>query len=215
MLRNLLDKYKYVVCYSGHVTNYEIVMRATPRMNAERAKEFASREGVAESHIIYDATAGRYFNDYIPEAIPYISASKPRGIYYLSAMSVKDLCYLRLCYMIKRGQLTFEDSVANATYTHQNLKYKVTIQNEFLEECAVVRFDKMQSGKKKKKKKKEMNRNLGKGRSMDLLDPCAMRMYPCVDMEYGSELHAGFQTIQDEEKVSPNAQSIYDDTLWY
>lgn len=198
-----------------HVTNYEIVMRATPRMNAERAKEFALREGVAESHIIYDATAGRYFNDYIPDAIPYISASKPRGIYYLSAMSIKDLCYLRLCYMIKRGQLTFEDRVANATYTHQNLKYKVTIQNEFLEECAVVRFDKMQSGKRKLQSKKEMNRNLGKGRSMDLLDPCAMRMYPCVDMEYGSELHAGFQAIQNEEKVNPNAQSIYDDTLWY
>ena len=38
------------------------------------------------------------------------------------------------------------------------------IQNEFMEECAVVRFDKMQSGKKKLQSKKEMNRNLGKDR---------------------------------------------------
>ena len=199
-----------------HVVNYEIVMHSTPRINAERARMFAASEGVAESHIIYDATAGRYFNDYIPDAIPYISAAKAMGIYYLSAMTIKDLCYLRLSYMIKRGQLTFSDKVANAVYTHQNLKYRVSIQNEFMEECAVVRFDKMQSGKKKLQSKKEMNRNLGKDRSMDLLDPCAMRMYPCLNMEYGSELQEGFRTAaQEVEEKNPNAQSIYDDTLYY
>lgn len=199
-----------------HVVNYEIVMHSTPRINAERARLFAASEGVAESHIIYDATAGRYFNDYIPDAIPYISAAKAMGIYYLSAMTIKDLCYLRLSYMIKRGQLTFSDKVANAVYTHQNLKYRVSIQNEFMEECAVVRFDKMQSGKKKLQSKKEMNRNLGKDRSMDVLDPCAMRMYPCLNMEYGSELQEGFRlAAQDVEEKNPNAQSIYDDTLYY
>ena len=199
-----------------HVVNYEIVMHSTPRINAERARMFAASEGVAESHIIYDATAGRYFNDYIPDAIPYISAAKAMGIYYLSAMTIKDLCYLRLSYMIKRGQLTFSDKVANAVYTHQNLKYRVSIQNEFMEECAVVRFDKMQSGKKKLQSKKEMNRNLGKDRSMDVVDPCAMRMYPCLNMEYGSELQEGFRTAaQEVEEKNPNAQSIYDDTLYY
>lgn len=139
------------------------------------------------------------------------------GMYALSAMSLKDLCYLRLCYMIKRSQLSFDDAVANAIYTHQNLKYNVTVQNEFLEECAVVRFDKLPSGKRKLQSKKEMNRNLGKGRSMDLLDPCAMRMYPCMEMEYGTELQRGFEATyeESEEMKNPNAQSIYDDTLWY
>lgn len=200
-----------------HVVNKEIIMHATPRENAERAKAFARKEGVAECHIIYDATAGRYFNDYVPDAIPYISAAKPIGIYYLSAVTVKDLCYLRLCYMIKRGQLTFDDKVASSTYTHQNLKYKVTLQNEFMEECSVVQFDIMQNGKKKLRSKKEMNRNLGHGRSMDLLDPCAMRMYPCFNMEYGSELQEGFKLANDDASAikNPNAQSIYDDTLWY
>ncbi len=200
-----------------HVVNVEIIMHATPRLNADRARAFARKEGVAENHIIYDATAGRYFNDYIPEAIPYISAAKPIGIYYLSAVTLKDLCYLRLCYMIKRGQLTFDDKVAGSTYTHQNLKYKVTLQNEFMEECSVVQFDVMQSGKKKLRSKKEMNRNLGHGRSMDLLDPCAMRMYPCYNIEYGSELQEGFKLSDDSVSSvkNPNAQSIYDDTLWY
>lgn len=200
-----------------HVVNIEIASYSTPRLNAEKARVFAAREGVAESHIIYDATSGRYFNDYIPDAIPYISASRPMGMYALSAMSLKDLCYLRLCYMIKRGQLSFDDAVANSIYTHQNLKYNVTVQNEFMEECSVVRFDKLPSGKRKLQSKKEMNRNLGKGRSMDLLDPCAMRMYPCMEMEYGTELQRGFEANYEEsnEMKNPNAQSIYDDTLWY
>lgn len=200
-----------------HVTHIEIAMHTTPRINAQKAKVFASKVGVADSHIIYDATSGRYFNDYIPDAIPYISASRPLGMYALSAMSLKDLCYLRLCYMIKRGQLSFDDSVANTIYTHQNLKYDVTVQNEFMEECAVVRFDKLPSGKRKLQSKKEMNRNLGKGRSMDLLDPCAMRMYPCMEMEYGTEVQRGFEANyeESEEMKNPNAQSIYDDTLWY
>ena len=120
--------------------------------------------------------------------------------------------------MIKRGQLTFADNVASTTYTHQNLKYRVTVQDEFLEECSVVRFNKLPSGKRSLQSKKEMNRNLGKGRSMDLLDPCAMRMYPCMDLEYGSELQAGFSSAYEESDnmlKNPNAQSIYDDTLWY
>ena len=55
----------------------------------------------------------------IYQMLSYISAAKAMGIYYLSAMTIKDLCYLRLSYMIKRGQLTFSDKVANAVYTHQ------------------------------------------------------------------------------------------------
>ena len=51
---------------------------------------------------------------------------------------------------------------------------------------------------------------------MDLLDPCAMRMYPCLNMEYGSEIQEGFRLAAHEvEDKNPNAQSIYDDTLYY
>lgn len=200
-----------------HVFDMEIAMHTTPRINAQKARVFAAKVGVAECHIIYDATAGRYFNDYIPDAIPYISAAKPMGIYFLSAATMKDLCYLRMMYMIRRRQLTFDDKVANSIYTHQNLKYPITVQNEFMEECSVVRFEKLPSGKRKLQSKKEMNRNLGKGRSMDVLDPVAMRFYPCMELEYGTELEAGFKAADDEEKDDKRGskQSIYDDTLWF
>ena len=60
-----------------------------------------------------------------------------------------------------------------------------------------------------------MNRNLGKGRSMDLLDPCAMRMYPCMNMEYGTEIEQGFSASERESnEVKPGAISIYSRTLW-
>ena len=193
----------------------DIVTNSTPRSNAEHARVFAAKHGISLSHIIYDATAGRYFNDYIPEAIPYISAAKPMGIYALSACSVKDLCYLRLCQMIKRGEFTINDNVAEKVYTHQNLKYRVTVENEFLEECSVVRFSETGTGRKRLWSKKEMNRNLGKGRSMDLLDPCAMRMYPCMNMEYGTEIEQGFSASERESnEVKPGAISIYSRTLW-
>lgn len=197
-----------------HVIDILILSHTTPRDNARRIKEFADRNDVGEAHIIYDATAGRYFNDYIPEAVPYLSATRPVGLYALTAMSLKDLCYLRLAKMIAHRDITFEERVANSTYTHQKLKYIVTVQNEFLEECAVVRFEKMGSGKNRLWSKKKMNAMLGRGRSMDLLDPCAMRMLPCVDLEYGSEIDAGLRLGEATHPNTPVTYSVFDETFW-
>lgn len=201
-----------------HAYDILILSKSTPRENAMAVKTFAFEHGTAESHIIFDATAGRYFNDYIPDAVPYISLNKPFGLYQLTAMTVKDMCYIRLCKMIEEGNLTFDDKLAVQTYTHQNLKYKVTVENEFMEECSVVRFDDMQSGKKRLWNKKKMNQMLGKGRSMDLLDPCAMRMLPCANIEYGNEIQAGYYNGVEESAQMTSTHkegSIYDEHLWY
>ena len=202
-----------------HIFNIEIVGHSTPRENALRVKRFALENEIADDHIIFDGTAGRYFNDYIPEAHAFLSSTRPIGLYKLSARTFKDLCYLRLVRMIKSGHITFSDEVAKRIYKHQNLKYVVTVQNEFLEECSVVRFDDIGSGKKCLWNKKKMNAKLGHGRSMDLLDPCAMRMWPCTSLEYGQELIAGFNEYREEEhdnvKIDPYlTKNIYDETLW-
>lgn len=205
-----------MVAWNGfHIIGVRIIMSSTPRENAVHAKNYAQELGIADSHIIYDATSGRYFNDYIPDAIPYLSSVRPRGIYKLQALKMKDLCYLRLVRMINMGNLTMDEKVAQQTYTHQNLKFTVTVQNEFMEECAVVRFDEVQGGKKTLWNKKKMNSMLGHGRSMDLLDPCAMRMLPCVDMEYGTEIEHGTESVQEEEEEEFSGfESIYDEVLW-
>lgn len=203
-----------------HVYKSLIVTHTTPRENAQRVAAFAQDCNTAPSHIIYDATAGRYFNDYIPEAIPYLSSTRPVGIYAYTAATMKDLCYLRLVRMINDNRISFADEVAESTYSHQNLKFRVTIQNEFLEECSVVRFTELVNGRKRLLNKKQMNMTLGKGRSMDLLDPCAIRMRVCTDIEYGGELERGFNAVaeQESERMYERQgvhQTIYDDTLWY
>jgi len=200
-----------------HVIDILILGRTTPRENAHSIKAFAAKNRVGEGHVIFDGTAGRYFNDYLPDAVPFISSAKPTGIYYLTGVTMKDICYLRLTKMIGRGELTFKDDVAERIYTHQNQKYRVTVQNEFLEECNVVNFDKVASGKMRLWNKKRMNQLLGTHRSMDLLDPCAMRMLPCVNLEYGSELNQGRSDVyrtkvgREDEFVS---ESVFDETLW-
>ena len=195
---------------------YDILMlgKTTPRENAERLLMFAEKHNIPNSHIIYDGIRGRYINDYIPEAIPFISNMKPMGMYGRMALRLKDECYLRLVEMIKRGEISFADELATKIYEHQLLKESITIQNEFLEECAVVRFKEVQSGKKTLLTKKEMNQMLGKGRSMDLLDPCAMRMFPVLELPYGEELTATYQEDEYEDEDEYSTNSIYNESLW-
>ena len=136
-------------------------------------------------------------------------------MYARGAFNLKTECYLRLVEFLKRGGLSFEDSVARRTYEHRKMKTEITIQNEFLEECSVVRFKDMPSGKKALISKKEMNAKLGKSRSMDLLDPIAMRMYPVLEYAYGEELVMTTAALEEETlSQRMNRQNIYDDTFW-
>ena len=202
-----------------HITDALILGRTTPRQNAERLEMFAASHGISNSHIIYDAVRGTYINDYIPEAIPFVSYRAPMGMYGRMAYNLKAECYLRLIEVLKRENLSMADEVSQRIYEHQNLKSAITIQNEFLEECSVVRFKDMQSGKKALISKKEMNAKLGKSRSMDLLDPIAMRMLPCLEFVYGEELErTAPQTMVDDEddygRRRKGVVNIYDDDTW-
>ena len=197
-----------------------VLMHSTPRENATNVRIFAQEHGVAESHIIFDGTSARYFNDYIPDAICYLSSRKSFGMYENQAPTVKDMCYLRLTKMVNAGGMSFAEKVTNRLYMRQDIKHALTVEVEFLEECAVLRFKDLPNGGKKLLTKKEMNARLGKDRSMDLLDPCAMRMYPCANIPYGEELDAGFdgadesRYIKDDSDKSDELVNVFDDTTW-
>jgi hypothetical protein len=175
---------------------------------------FAQKHNIPDSRIIYDAIRGTYINDYLPDAIPFTSYLAPMGLYSRGAHKLKDECYIRLVEVIKRGDLSFDENIAKSIYEHQKLKENITIQNEFIEECIVVRFKETQYGKKALLSKKEMNAKLGKGRSMDLLDPCAMRMYPVLEYPYGEELVKTSRHIDNDDDEELNSESIYDDSIW-
>lgn len=195
-----------------HIFDYLILKQTTPRQNAERLEMFAQQHDISNSHIIYDAIRGTYINDYIPDAVPFMSNYSPRGLYGRMAYNLKSECYMRLVEAIKRQYISFDDKIANKIYDHANLKQQITIQEEFREECSVVRFKDMPSGKKALISKKEMNAKLGKNRSMDLLDPIAMRFYPCLEYPYGEELmRTTVDYIDDDDDYG---DSIYDETLY-
>ena len=208
------DNFVAIAWDGFHILDILILGRTTPRDNAEYLKMFAGQYDIADSHIVYDGIRGTYINDYIPDAVPFFSYYAPVGLYSRLAQRLKDECYLRLVEVIKRGELSWADNLAYKVYEHQKLRENVTIQNEFLEECSVVRFQDMPSGKKRLFSKKEMNAKLGKGRSMDLLDPIAMRMYPVLECAYGDELKLTAQVENDNDDYNPNRQSVYDETWW-
>ena len=141
-------------------------------------------------------------------------------MYANQAPTVKDMCYLRLTKMIENGDITFDEKIGNQNYVRQDLKHACSVENEFLEECSVVRFKELPNGGRKLLSKKEMNAKLGKDRSMDLLDPCAMRMYPCSNVPYGEEMEQGFRNAAEDDDIQgeySNAESmnVYDDKNWY
>lgn len=195
-----------------HVFDSLILTKTTPRQNAENLEMFAAQHNISNSHIIYDAIRGTYINDYIPESIPFFSYHTPMGMYGRMAYNLKAECYMRFVEAVKQGYLSIDERIANRIYEHQNMKTPITIQNEFIEECLVVRFKDMPSGKKALWTKKEMNAKLGKNRSMDLLDPMAMRFYPCLEYPYGEELMK--TGLIEEEEEYHGSCTIYDETLY-
>lgn len=206
------DNFLAIAWNGFHIMDILILTRTTPFQNAEHLKIFAQKHDVADDHIIYDAIRGIYINDYIEDAVPFVSYRAPMGMYARLAYNLKAECYLRLVKMITDGRLSMNENVAASRYIHAKLNQNVMIATEFVEECSVVRFKDMPSGKKQLLSKKEMNAMLGKGRSMDLLDPIAMRMLPVLDVPYGDELTFGLDKFYEEEEDED--ENIYKDDFW-
>lgn len=195
-----------------HIFDYAIVCTSTPRVNAEKIQILADKYDIPDSHIIYDGIRAVYINDYIPEAVPFVSYRRAMGKYGRMYYNLKDECYARLANVIRRNNLSFSDRVANSQYPHQKINKIITIKNEFMDECEVVMFKDLPGGKKTLYNKKEMNLKLGKGRSMDVLDPIAMRMLPLLMYEYGQELVMTAKEEKDDRLITD--QDIYDDSFW-
>ena len=188
-----------------HVKDIDIVPFSTPRGNAERCMLFAAKHGVAYRHIIFDATSGMYFKDYIPEAIPYVSGYAPMGLNALQYARLKDCCYGKFVFMVKHNLISFSTEVANRTYVNAASKTasQSTVQDEFCEEVRTIRWVDAQNGKKRLMTKKEQKKMLGRGRSPDLVDPMTMRMYPVLGVQDGYELENGrVEAVRYEEQKS-------------
>lgn len=194
-----------------HLFDILILQKSTPKENADELINFANKHNIPDTHIIYDGTRALYINDYIPDAIAFISSRSPFGIFARGVCRLKDECYLRFVYILKNKMMSIDTRVAAKTYQHQQIRQPISIAVEFVEECSVVRFEKDFSGRKKLQSKKQMNQMLK--RSMDLVDPCAMRMYPFLQYQVGEELEK--TAIQSyNRQIEKTGFNIYDETNW-
>ena len=198
------DNFVALVWNGLHIVDIKICGNSTPRQNSEMLKELAIKYDIGFSHIIYDGVNGQYMQDYIAEAQPFYSCYRAVGLDRFSAVTLKDECYKRLCWLINKSCISFSEEVAKRRYVHQKLKNDVSVQCEFVDECTAVRFRDF-NGKKKLLSKKEMNALLGNGRSMDLLDPIAMRLMPLLEYEFGRELE---MTLVAREENSINSNNL-------
>lgn len=204
-----------ILVWNGlHIMDYKIICTSTPAVNVEHLKFMAEKHDIPDNHIIYDGIRAAYVYDHIPEAIGYKSYSRTAGKYGRMYFNLKDECYARLVEVIKRRMLSFDDKIANDVYAHLKLKNPISIKTEFIEECSVVKFKDLPGGKKTLLNKKEMNQQLGKGRSMDLLDPIAMRMRPLLPYEYGQELIETEVCREEKKDTDGQRVNVYRDDTW-
>lgn len=213
------NNFVQVVWDGLHVIDIDIAPYTTPAENANRMKSMANKHNIGYRHIIYDAIRGRYINDYIPEAVPFESYRAPIGVNALQYVKLKDCCYGKLVWLIKNNGISVSDDVASRRYINvaEKTKSDITVQNEFIEEARVIRWADAPNGKKRLLTKKEMNKMLGRGRSMDLMDPFCMRMYPLLNSPDGYELENSrveYEQYKDDEKNGDRVD-IYDETNWY
>lgn len=206
------------IAWNGfHIEDILILNTTKPKDNAEYLQMFAIDHDVPDNHIIYDAIRARYINDYIPDAMPYISNSHVLGVYGRMYSRLKDECYARLVDVVKRNNLSIDDNIARKEYKHKRIKTYTTIQSEILDEFQVITFREVLGGKKALIGKKELNAKLGKERSMDIADACAMRMFPVLEFPYGEELSSTIplNDFDEEDEFDFDKESIFDKNNWY
>lgn len=199
-----------------HLVDAMVLNVSSGKQNAEWMKRMAQKHNIADSHIIYDAQrAEGYMTDYLPKATPYYSFSPARGMGRREFKRRKDENYARLIEAINRGEFSISPVVADMVF--QQTKYgPITFIQKFVDECAAVGWaDDSLSGKKRLLGKKEMNSQLGKGMSLDVLDMCHMLMSVYEQYEIGMELEVGRKIVEEESaEYGPEYADIYNDSTW-
>lgn len=209
------DNFIALVWDGFHVFDIAIAGKSTPRENADILKDLCIKHKIPETHVIFDATGGIYLKDYMPTAIAYYSNAAPMGVYMNRYMKLKDECYARLCAVIAKHNLSFSEELGNKTYTHPNINERITIKEEFKEECTCIKFKDDTGIRKSLITKREMRRMLGKFRSPDLLDPCAMRMLPVLKYANGEELEkTSAYRGNDDDEMEGLLVNVFDDSTW-
>lgn len=209
------DDNTIILVWNGlHVMDIDILCTSTPKKNVDRIRFMAAKHDIPDNHIIYDGVRAVYVKDYMDEAIPFISYRHAMGLYWRMYFNLKDECYARVVEFVKRGMLSFDDKIAKSVYPHKKISRPITIMQEVIDEMCVIKFKELPGGKRTLLNKKEMNKILGMGRSMDIADPIAMRAFPLLEYEYGTELIMTEIPLIQPDEINEMGYDIYDPSTW-
>jgi hypothetical protein len=78
------DNFVALVWDGFHIIDIVVLGHSTPQQNANTLQILADRYNIPDTHIIFDGNNGAYINDYIPDAIPFISPLLTRSLTFWS-----------------------------------------------------------------------------------------------------------------------------------
>lgn len=203
------DNFIAIVWNGLHIIDIVILPKTTPRQNAVSLITIANKYKIPYNRILFDAINGSYIRDYIPDARMFKSSwgKNKGGLYHTTYNNIKSECAYRFVVAVNNNMISIDSDLAQRKYVHAKLGNYITIKTEFIQECGVIFFEEDNYGHRKIGNKKEMNRMLGKNRSMDLIDPMIMRFYPLLKVPIGEELTLNFKSKDNRVTANPFDES--------
>lgn len=172
-----------VIWYGFHVQDILILSTSTPAEVIRSIQIQQEKHDIGNMRVIYDGVSIGDYLRVIPGAISFKGGVSATASGKHRFADLKTQCATKLIELIDEKIISIERSVAERLYLHQNIKQRMTIRDQIVNELGVLRYDKpMPSGKLKLINKRIMTRMLGKGLSTDIMDNFIMRMYPALNL---------------------------------
>lgn len=183
--------------YSVSNTNREAVMMAIA---------FREKHNLDEKEMIIDVQGFGFLKDCFPRAILFAGASSASNRSKNQFRTFKDEAGHVAMEMVQSGLIHYEPNLANARYSHKNMKREggTTVMRHMVFESRIFQFKKTPNGRISMMGKEDMKQIL-KGMSPDLFDNvillCGGSIYDCYKM-LRDDAGVARRRMQSEEMLS-------------
>lgn len=185
---NLVMKYWELYSHYGFICkDIKFSMKNTNREAVMMITDFRDRHNLEEKNMILDVQGFGFLKDCFPRAILFSGAGQPSKRSKAQYKSLKDEAGHLAMEMIQSGLIHYEPRLADARYSHQNMKREgsTTILKHMKFESVIFQFSKTPNGRIVMLDK-EKQKPLLKGMSPDLFDNvimlCGGTFYDCYRM---------------------------------
>ena len=179
------DNMVILVWYGFHLVDWVALDTTTPTEIVSAIRRMQEKHDIGNSNVIYDGVGiGNFVKGYIIGAKAFKGNNSPTISGKQRYFDLKTQCADKLIEMLENGAISVDAKIAEKIYKHKNIKEPRTFKTEFIREATALRINTLPNGKLKCLNKKDMNKKLGKGFSMDIIDPFIMRM--SIDLDYKS-----------------------------